>query len=210
MSRRQPRALAPRVAAGAILATAMAANINVGLRHILAVYPMLAIAAGLGILRLWHWRPRRRIGPLLAIGLAGWLVLESLLAHPDYLPYFNQLAGDHPEEVLVDSDLDWGQDLYRLADTLRARRIARVALAYHGKVDLSRQGLPPFTELPPRTPTAGWVAASIFRIKLGYYGGDLDAFAWLRAHAPVSQVGRSINLYWIESPPPRQGPTTAR
>ena len=207
MSRRHPRALAPLVAAGAIFATAMAANINVGVRHILVVYPMLAVAAGLGTLRLWHWRPRRWIGPMLAVGLAAWLVLESLLAHPDYLPYFNQLAGAHPEEVLVDSDLDWGQDLFRLADTLRARGIGRVALAYHGKVDLSRQGLPAFTELPARTPTAGWVAASVFRIKLGYNGGDPDAFAWLRAHTPVSHVGRSINLYWIE---PGPTPATAR
>ncbi|HET7874945.1 MAG TPA: hypothetical protein VFN71_05420, partial [Methylomirabilota bacterium] len=184
------------------------ANINIGVRHVLPIFPMLAIATGLGILRLWHWRRLRWTGPALAVGLTGWLVVESLLAHPDYLPYFNQLAGDHPEEVLLDSDLDWGQDLGRLVDTLRARRIERLSITYHGKVDLSRQGLPPFTELQEYTPTTGWIAASVFRLKLGYLGGRTDPFAWLRAYTPVTRVGRSIYLYYIE--PGQLPPAAAR
>jgi hypothetical protein len=130
--------------------------------------------------------------------LAGWLVLESARAHPDYLPYFNQIAGDHPERILVDSDLDWGQDLRRLADTLRARKVPHVSLSYHGKVDLSKQGLPPFTVLPDYTPVTGWVAASEYRLLLGQYGGRYDPFAWLLKHTPVTRVGHSIRLYYIE------------
>jgi hypothetical protein len=118
-------------------------------------------------------------------------------AHPDYLPYFNQLAGGHPERILLDSDLDWGQDLGRLADTLRSRGVPYVWIAYHGKVDLSRQGLPPFTELPPEQPVTGWVAASLFSLALGEQGGPIDSYAWLRPYQPVARVGHSILLYYI-------------
>jgi 4-amino-4-deoxy-L-arabinose transferase-like glycosyltransferase len=191
---------APPLAALAILLTAMAANINIGVRHILPMYPLLAVCAGIGILTLWHRRPRGRLrlaGPALAVGLTGWLVAESVRAHPDYLPYFNQLAGGHPERILLDSDLDWGQDLGRLADTLRSRGVPYVWIAYHGKVDLSRQGLPPFTELPPEQPVTGWVAASLFSLALGEQGGPIDSYAWLRPYQPVARVGHSILLYYI-------------
>ena len=198
MARRRPSVLVPVLTAGAIFATAIAANINVGVRHILPIFPMLSVCAGLGILRVWHWRPFRRwTGPALAAGLAGWLAIESALAHPDYLPYFNQLAGDHPEEVLVDSDLDWGQDLGRLVDTLRARRIRHVWIAYHGKNDLTSVGLPPFTELRGHTRETGWIAASVYRLQLGYYGGRFDPFTWLKAYTPVTRAGHSIYLYHI-------------
>jgi hypothetical protein len=199
-ARERRSALVPPLAALAILLTAMAANINIGVRHVLPMYPLLAVCAGIGILTLWHRRLRGRLrlaGPALAVGLTGWLVAEPLRAHPDYLPYFNQLAGGHPERILLDSDLDWGQDLGRLADTLRTRGVPHVWIAYHGKVDMSRQGLPPFTELPSERPVTGWVAASLFNLGLGEPGGPIDAYAWLRSYQPVARVGHSILLYYI-------------
>ena len=199
-ARRRRSALVPPLGALAMLAAAMTANINIGVRHVLPIYPLLAVCAGVGILTLWNRRLRGRLrlaGPVAAVVLTGWLALESLLAHPDYLPWFNQLAGRHPERVLLDSDLDWGQDLGRLADTLRARQVSHVWLAYHGKVDLSRQGLPPYTELPPDQPVTGWVAASRFRLALGSQGGPLDAYAWLRPYEPVARIGHSMLLYYI-------------
>ena len=208
MGRRRPSALVPVLASTGIFATAMAANINIGVRHIQPIFPMLSICAGLGMLRLWHWRPRRPwTGPALAAALTGWLGLESARAHPDYLPYFNQLAGSHPDEVLVDSDLDWGQDLGRLVDTLRARRVEHVWIAYHGKNDLSKVGLPPHTELTGYSRQTGWIAASMYRIQLGYYGGAFDPFAWLKEYTPVTRAGRSINLYYI--PPDSTAPAGA-
>jgi len=125
--------------------------------------------------------------------------VESARAHPEYLSYFNQLAGAHPERVLLDSDLDWGQDLDRLADTLRARGIRRVAVSIYTKADLEQHGLPEFTELAPNTPVTGWVAISAFRLYLGYLGDSpFDDFAWLRRYTPVAEVGKSIYLYHIE------------
>jgi Dolichyl-phosphate-mannose-protein mannosyltransferase len=200
LSRSDRLAAAPVIAAAAVLVTAMPANLNIGLRHILPIYPMLGVCAGVGIDSLWKGRDRRPIKRLLAGGLTGWLVLESIAAHPDYLTYFNQLAGRHPEQVLVDSDLDWGQDLGRMVDTLRARKIEHVWITYHGTVDLSTQGLPPFTVLKPDTVVTGWIAASIYKIQLGEHGGDLSGFAWLRRYTPVARAGHSMLLYHIDPP----------
>ena len=46
--------------------------------------------------------------------------------------WFNALAGKQPERVLIDSDLDWGQDLFRLERALRERRLDHVYIAYFG------------------------------------------------------------------------------
>ena len=101
----------------------------------------------------------------------------------------------------MDSDLDNGMDLRRLADTLRALGVPRLAIAYAGSADLSRAGLPPFRELPPRTRVGGWVAASLYCLKLGAVDTDThDEFAWLEAELPVATVGRSIRLYHLPEP----------
>jgi hypothetical protein len=192
------QAAAPPAAALTLLGAAMASNINIGVRHVLPLYPLLAVCAAAGIATLWRMDRRRAATRTLAVVLSAWLAIASLRAHPDYLTYFNELAGPHPEQMLVDSDLDWGQDLARLADTVRARHIDRLSIIYHGSADLARHGLPPYTVLEPRAPVSGWVAASVYRIELGYMGGStFDEFAWLRAYTPVAHAGRSIWLYFI-------------
>ena len=123
----------PLATALAVLTAGMTNRIALGLRHLLAIYPMLAIMAGVGGLSLWHLRTGRRLGRL-AIGrvasgvLAAWLIASSLAAHPDYLSYFNEVASSRPEHFLLNSDLDYGQDVGRLADTLRARGIDSVTV----------------------------------------------------------------------------------
>jgi hypothetical protein len=131
--------------------------------------------------------------------LLGWHLTASIRAHPDYLAYFNELAGDHPERILVDSDLDSGQDLKRLADTLRARRVPAVWLAYAGSATVAEHGLPPVRWLEPHQRVTGWVAVSLYSLKLGSLDRPgHDDFAWLEQYTPVSRVGRSIRLYYIQ------------
>jgi hypothetical protein len=186
--------LEPLAIAIALLLVCMPSRIDIGVRHVLPIYPFLAITAGVGLAGLL--RPGR--GAPLAALLLGWQLVSSARAHPDYLAYFNELAGDHPERILVDSDLDSGQDLKRLADTLRARRITTVSLAYAGSATVAEHGLPPVTWLEPHRPVKGWVAASLYSLKLGSLDRPgHDDFAWLERHAPVASVGRSIRLYYI-------------
>ena len=91
---------------------------------------------------LWNAREQVRLNRAFVAGLAASALVIVLRAHPDHLAYFNPLAGSQPEHVLVDSNLDWGQDLYRLRDTLRARHVTdTVIVAYFGMTDLSAVGI---------------------------------------------------------------------
>ena len=192
------RRLEPAAIALAILAVCLPSRINIGLRHVLPMYPFLAIVAGMGVGALWRSQRARPAARALALLLVGWQLATSARAHPDYLAYFNELAGRHPERILIDSDLDDGQDLKRLADTLRARRIPEVSLAYAGSATAAEHGLPPIHWLEPHRPVTGWVAASLYSIKLGSLDRPgHDDFAWLERYQPVALVGRSIRLYYI-------------
>jgi hypothetical protein len=192
------RQLEPAAIAFAILLVCLPSRINIGLRHVLPMYPFLAVVAGLGAVALWRSRRAVLAGPGLAVLLVCWQVVASARTHPDYLAYFNELAGRHPERILVDSDLDDGQDLKRLANTLRARCIPAVSLAYAGSATVAEHGLPPIHWLEPHQPVTGWVAASLYSLKLGSLDRPgHDDFAWLERYRPVALVGRSIRLYYV-------------
>jgi hypothetical protein len=192
------RLLEPAAVALAILLVCLPSRINIGLRHVLPIYPFLAVTAGLGLSALLTSRRASRLGAALAGGLLIWQLAASVRVHPDYIAYFNELAGDHPERILVDSDLDDGQDLKRLADTLRARRVPSIWLVYAGSATVAEHGLPPIRWLEPHQPVRGWVAVSLYAIKLGSLDRPShDDFAWLERCQPVALVGRSIRLYYI-------------
>lgn len=192
------RRLEPAAIALAILVVCLPSRINIGLRHVLPMYPFLAMLAGMGVVALWRAKGAQPAARALAVLLVGWQLASSASAHPDYLPWFNELARGRPERILIDSDLDDGQDLKRLADTLRARRIPVVSLAYAGSATVAEHGLPPVHWLEPHRPVTGWVAASLYSIKLGSLDQPgHDDFAWLERYQPVALVGRSIRLYYI-------------
>ena len=192
------RRLEPVAIALAILLVCIPSRINIGLRHVLPMYPFVAITAGVGLAGLARTRRAAPAGAVCAALLLGWHLMTSIRAHPDYLPYFNELAGERPERILVDSDLDSGQDLKRLADTLRARGISAVSIAYAGSAAVAKHGLPAHRWLKPKRPVKGWVAASLYSLKLGSLDRrGHDDFAWLEQYAPVARVGESIRLYYI-------------
>lgn len=186
--------LVPAVAALAVLAVCMFSKLNFGVRLILSIYPLLAIVAGYGAYSLWHFRRSRVIGSLLVTGLLVWQMTSSFAAHPDYIAYFNELPGKHPEKIVTDSDLDWGQDLKRLATTLKQRGIKEFSLSYNGSANLDQFNLPPRGKLSPYQKTTGWIAVSVNHLQRGT---NNPSFAWLKEYQPVEQVGKSIWLYYI-------------
>jgi Dolichyl-phosphate-mannose-protein mannosyltransferase len=122
-----------------LLAMSFLTDICLGLRYILPIFPYLFIGVG----KLVPW----------ASGLAGWkkragwgLIGGALLAtsaatasiHPDYLAYFNWVSGgpDRGAEHLIDSNLDWGQDLVKLNRWLKREHPGRrVGLACFGQIN---------------------------------------------------------------------------
>ncbi|HET8624323.1 MAG TPA: phospholipid carrier-dependent glycosyltransferase, partial [Gemmatimonadales bacterium] len=190
---------AATVAAAGCLLVLLPSRVNIGLRHALPIYPLLSVTAAYGAVALWR-RGRHRVGAAAAVALIVWQVVAAWRAHPDFLPYFNELAGEPPERYVVDSDLDWGQDLKRLADTLRSRGITDVALAYNGSADPHAVGIERYRILVPFRPDTGWIAISVFTRTLGYWNQPTsDDFAWLERFQPVARAGRSMVLYRIEA-----------
>jgi len=189
---------APMACALAMLGSVMISKMAFGSRHILPIYPVLSAMASVGALTLWYL-DRRRIGRAIVAALGAWLLFASLRAHPDYLSDFNEVAAGRPEYFLVNSDLDWGQDIGRLGDTLRARRIDSVTVYLAGFHDVRVLG--PIKHVnrqvwfPVAHPATGWVAVSAFPLY------QIPRIAWLENLRPVTRIGRSIYLYYIPPSP---------
>lgn len=128
-------------------------HLNIGHRHILPTYPVLFIAAGaLGAWLDWR-RPLAFATLALLVGWHGW---ESARIRPHYLAYFNPIAGGPANgwRRLVDSSLDWGQDLPGLKHWLDEQaRGERVFLAYFGTGDPTHEGIR--ATLMPTLPDVG-------------------------------------------------------
>lgn len=126
---------------GVYWAMSLTSHLNIGQRHILPTYPVLFIAAG--------WLGRTGAGRARAIGfgvaaLLLWHAGESWRTRPHYLAYFNSLVGGPANgwRHLVDSSLDWGQDLPGLKTWLdRHTRGEPVYLAYFGTGDPRYEGI---------------------------------------------------------------------
>jgi hypothetical protein len=187
----------PAILCGVILLINLPTSLNIGVRYMLPLYPILALTAGIGI--VWLWSRHKMVTFI----LLGWIFLLCTGAYPNYLAYFNEIAGSHPERILVDSDLDWGQDMKRLAAELKRRHVPYFHMSCLYTGDDTRLGLPAWDGLEPYQPVKGWVAVShTMRQNYGWMvaqqRGRADlAFAWLDAHQPVARVGKSILLYYI-------------
>jgi hypothetical protein len=187
--------LAPVLLTFAILLFASVfSHINIGIRHVLVLYPFLAIAAAYACVVTIRAAPQGTGLRFAALGVTLLLCAEGVIvarAWPDHLAYFNLLAPE-PERVLVDSDLDWGQDLQRLSRRLAELRVPSVSLAYLGTAQLPLEHLPPYTLLDPDQRATGWVAVTaLARVHAP------DRFAWLDAYPRRERVGGSIDLYYV-------------
>jgi len=125
--------------------TAIQSSINIGHRHMLPTYtPMFVLAGGIGAYMKLSRRGLNAIVTCLLI----WTTAETLSVHPHHLSYFNQFAGGPSGGYrrLVDSSLDWGQDLPRLAEWADEYREmgephGPIHIAYFGRADPAYYGL---------------------------------------------------------------------
>jgi len=126
-------------------------------------------------------------------------VVPALRVAPHgYLAYFNAIAGGPAggHRLLLDSNLDWGQDLPRLAAWMRAHGVGRVQLAYHGSDDPDRYGivhedLPGvhlYPERPAPRPFEGTVAVSP-NLLCGLFARLDPAYASLRERPADDRAG---------------------
>lgn len=171
-------------------AIALFTRIDIGVRHLLPLFPFLY--AGLAIVLA-----RRAPTALVALGLFA-LIAESLAVYPNYLAFFNLAAGGPARGplYLLDSNIDWGQDTKKLRAWLDAHGNPRVCGAYFGNALPAYYGI---EELPvPASASgaarAGCVVAVSVTPLYGLYAPG-DPYRWLRAYEPEARIGYSIYVY---------------
>jgi len=200
----------PLCFAAAILQVGMMGHINIGIRHILAVYIGFALLAAAGTLKLIEAGQSRKALGAVAVLLVIWFAGSSILSHPDYLAYFNLLAGSHPESVLVDSDLDWGQDIQRAAARLHELGAKEVAFPQFIVADLEKHhGFPRVDQNPDFTrQPAGYFLAGATFWKSYRFGLPADQPIWLDQVPPAERIGKGMFLWYRK--PDTQARATAR
>jgi hypothetical protein len=194
----------------AFLATAMLAKLNIGLRHILPVYPFALLLGGYAITRLCAERPRPFRPTLVALCLLA--IVEFVLVCPHYLAFFNQFVGGprHGHEYLVDSNIDWGQDLKGLKKWMNQHDVHHINLSYFGTADPDYYGIdctylpggPFYDENRESSPSLpGFVAVSVTNLRGLYFPpGTRDQYKPLFDMEPAAVIGYSIYVYWVDQP----------
>jgi hypothetical protein len=193
---------------GGILLVALFSRINVGVRHVLPVYFGFSALAAAAVVE-WAGQARTHAWIRVAIGiLVVWFAASSLLSHPDYLAYTNQLAGASPEKVLADSDLDWGQDMKRLSARLREVGATQLAFSPTILADFEDElGFPRVTQSSPVAPSPGWnaVSLSLWKVRrLGLMETHPEVALWPDRVPPGERVGKGVMLWYF--PPSTGGP----
>jgi hypothetical protein len=190
------RSWVPLAFSAAILIPSLFSSINIGVRHILPIYLGFSMLAAMALVRMMELgEVKRRVRISLGV-LVLWYAGSSILSHPDYLPYFNALAGSEPEKILADSDLDWGQDLKRLATRLHEVGATSVSFDRYIVGDWEKEhGFPKIYKLNQMRPSVGWNAIGVGLWK------ESRLVLWPDAIKPQERVGKSILLWYF---PPSQ------
>ncbi|AXE90761.1 Dolichyl-phosphate-mannose-protein mannosyltransferase [Streptomyces sp. Go-475] len=188
---RRLRPAAPYVLAAplVLLAAAMQGARDLGTRYAVFLPLFLAVAAGCLLVARRRWVPA---GVAVLVALVG---VSSVRTFPFYLPYSNEAFGgpDRAREWLHDSNVDWGQDLGRLAERLREGYAGeRVWLVYKGS------GVPGFygirAEDPRRVP-ADAVRGLLVVSDSAAAKATGRLAELIGGSRPVEHVGHSITIY---------------
>lgn len=197
-----------------LLGAAASAELAIGVRHVLPIYPFLVVyAAGLAVRGRRVLRPRARGGAsallrLAPVALVACHAAEVALAFPHYIPWFNRLAGGSARGPywLTDSNVDWGQAMLSLGEWLEAHpRVRGVYLAPFWVGDPAAHGISHQLlvgtgvvpegehEFQPDEPRVVAISANVL---VGVGDAERrDLYAWLRPRRPLAVLGSAMFLY---------------
>ena len=192
-------------AAGVLVLVSSHTEFNHHMRYVFPALPFLFVGAGAcaALTRRSCW------AGVVVVGLLLWTAASSVLAGPHFLAYFNESVGgpENGHEHLIDSNIDWGQDLLRLKAWTDSHHPpdSPLYLAYFGPVDPATVGIRYL--FPPPDPRPGRFAISIHYVRGGSFpsfdgrGGLIavppDRFAYFQYIRPVAKAGYSIILYEV-------------
>lgn len=206
--------------AGSLFVAASLTGLNIGYRHILPVLPFVWLVGMVGI----HYKGTkgqrdkkerenslRSLKWIILLAL-GWYVIGTLRQQPHHLAYFNEFVGGSANGILFlsDSNIDWGQDLYLLAE-YAAQSNEPVWVSYNGFPDVpdfnnfrhlpmdEETGL--IAEFSSANPAPGRYAISVTHLH-GTSLREPDIFDWFRRQTPIDQLGYSIFIYDVPADVP--------
>jgi 4-amino-4-deoxy-L-arabinose transferase-like glycosyltransferase len=194
------------VLGGGYLLVAMSSNLNLGVRHMMPLYPLMYIGAAVVWARARSAKPRAAgwTGAVLAIAL----FVETIISYPNYIAFFNAPSGGSRGGVrlLGDSNLDWGQDLPVLAEWQAKHPGVRLYLSFFGSVDPAIYGIDyvnigggannPSSRPPGAMDQAGVFAVSATQLQGIYVMPEAkQAYARLRNLRPREVLGGTIYLF---------------
>lgn len=194
---------------------------NHHLRYVLPLFPFVIVSAAKVA---YFLQPGHRKARVLVVALILWAAGSSLAVHPHYLSYFNEPGGgpDQGHDHLIDSNIDWGQDLLFLKAWLDEHPEGRpLGLAYYNFIDPRVIGID-YTQ-PPKAPHGSFAdeprLAADFGPHPGYFALDvnfirgasfftsdgrgglnqvgLHDYEYFRSFRPISKAGYSIFIYHI-------------
>ncbi len=187
-------------------------GMNIGLRHILPIYPFLFVIVGGTAIKLWQAKTRMAHS-ILAV-LCAWYIVSSLVTYPSYLTFFNEIAGGakNGHKILLDSNLDWGQDLKGLKAWMVKHDVQNIQFLYFGFYDIAAPryyGINAFylpgswvgpeaisRENPPHP---DYLAISANHLYWTFPGRPDEGFMKsLRSVDPIVIIGNSILVYDID------------
>ena len=200
-------------------------NLNIGVRHILPTLPFVyaltarqisfwiiggrqeRISNYHGFWQLFglYWR-RIKKGFIVAF-LFIWAIISVVSVWPSFLAYFNGIAGgpDSGYKFVVDSNLDWGQDILRLSQFIEKNNIKEIKMDYFSGAPAEYYiKTAKITSFNREVPQKGWLAISA-TILMGACKSDKipcsygeRVYTWLDSYKPVAKIGYSIFVYDIK------------
>lgn len=175
-------------------------SLNIGIRHLMPTVPFVLLWIGYTI--SWFFNSKFKHTAYYAVAvLVLYMVGSTLYNYPNFIAYFNEATPkDKRYERLIDSSLDWGQDLLRLKKYVDDSGIKSIKVDYFG-------GSVPSYYMPQAVerhseygPTTGWLAVSATFYQSSKLVGQQEgkwSYNWLDELKPEKIIGSSILVFNI-------------
>ncbi|HPC37400.1 MAG TPA: glycosyltransferase family 39 protein [Candidatus Paceibacterota bacterium] len=200
--------------------------LNIGYRHLTVIIPLIYILTADQIKKWWwgvknnvdsqsifslliNFNQIKKIGikTILILILIMWYIIEALIISPHFIAYFNEFVGGAKNgyKYVVDSNLDWGQDLKRLAKFVEENNINKIKLDYFGGGSPTyylQEKFEHWQSAKGQPETNSWLAVSLTFLQNsqgkpvpGFHINPKDTYNWLKDKNPTARIGYSIFVY---------------
>ncbi|MBP9718183.1 glycosyltransferase family 39 protein [Candidatus Gracilibacteria bacterium] len=178
--------------AGWFLIVGMFSKANIGLRHIMPLYPAMFLVGGYAF-SLLSMRFKK-----IWLGLMGVVAIQFMFAYPFYLSYFNELAGGPYAgyKISTDSNLDWAQDIKRIKtylDTHDLEELPYVVYYWDGEDALDYYGI-------QRRPTDQLITQPTGTVIIGASLLQTPERKWIMNRKLVDQITPGVLVYDLDRP----------